>query len=320
MTGHRRGPKIEEGRDGRGSRLAPPVPGCECTVQSNPATGHCTGPCTNHCTTTRITVFGARGGSGTSTIAAALALCGRSMVTTELVTTEPATMSALLGTTTPADHPADILPKLTLTTEPSGAAELTVVDGGTLTNPASAPRGAHELRVGVLRGPCYLGLCALLAAGERLDGIVVVAEAGRALSVRDVADVNGIDVIAVVPASAGVARAIDAGLFAIRHDRLREFRRLQRLLTGILEPFPPPAESTVSPDELTAPESVDMSGTDLLGALCAPSCNNERRHPQQPQQPQRVERANMSAGGRDQRRPVESYTGSAICRHAETCR
>jgi len=86
-----------------------------------------------------------------------------------------------------------------------------------------------------------------------------------------VADVNGIDVIAVVPASPGVARSIDAGLFAIRHDRLREFRRLQRWLTGVLEPFPPPAESTVSPGELTAPESVDMSGTDLLLALCASS-------------------------------------------------
>jgi len=98
-----------------------------------------------------------------------------------------------------------------------------------------------------------------------------VAEAGRALSVRDVADVNGIDVIAVVPVSPGVARSIDAGLFAIRHDRLREFRRLQRWITGILEPFPPPAQSTVSPDESTAPESVDMSGTDLPLALCASS-------------------------------------------------
>jgi len=271
MNNHQRGPKIEEGRDGRGSRLTPPVPGCECTVQSNPATCHCTESCTNHCTGTRITVLGARGGSGTSTIAAALALCGRSMVTTELATTEPAMMSALLGMAAPVEYPAEIMAKLALATEPSGTRELTVVDGGTLPNPTSAPRATHELRIGVLRGPCYLGLCELLATDERLDGIVLIAEAGRALSVRDMADVTGIDVIAVVPASPGVARAIDAGLFAIRHDRLREFGRLQRWLTGILEPFPPAAQSTVSPDESTAPESVDMSGTDLLLALCASS-------------------------------------------------
>jgi len=212
MTGHWRAPKIEEGRDGRGSRLAPPVPRCGCTVQSCTTPGHCTEFCTSHCTGTRITVIGARGGSGTSTIAAALALCGRSMVTTELVTSEPVMMSALLGIATPAEDPAEIMANLMMATEPSGTKELTVVDGGTIAGSTSVPRADHELRVGVLRGPCYLGLCELLAADERLDGIVLIAEAGRALSVRDVADVNGIDVIAVVPASPGVARSIDAGL------------------------------------------------------------------------------------------------------------
>jgi len=235
-------------------------------VQSN----HCTADCTDFCTGSRITVFGARGGSGTSTIAAALALHGRKMMSTELVTSAPVMMSALLGIAVPAEYPAKIFPNLTLATVPSATTELTVVDGGTLTDPTAAPRAARELRVGVLRGPCYLGLCALLAADERPDGIVVVAEPGRALSVRDVADVNGIDVVATVAASAGVARAIDAGLFAIRHYRLRGFRRLQRWLTGILEPFPSPAQSTVSTGESTAPESVDMCGTDLPGALCAP--------------------------------------------------
>jgi len=236
-------------------------------VQSN----HCTDFCTGFCTGTRITVFGARGGAGTSTIAAALALHGRKMMSTELVTSEPVMMSALLGIAVPAEYPAKIFPNLTMATVPSATGELTVVDGGTLTDTTAAPRTAHELRVGVLRGPCYLGLCALLAGDERPDGIVVVAEPGRALSVRDVADVNGVDVIATVAASAGVARAIDAGLFAIRHDRLREFRRLQRWLNGILEPFPRAAATSVSGTESTAPESVDMCGTDLLGALCAPS-------------------------------------------------
>jgi len=50
-----------------------------------------------------------------------------------------------------------------------------------------------------------VGLCALLATDERPDGIVVAAEPGRALSVRIVANVNGIDVIATVAAPADVA-------------------------------------------------------------------------------------------------------------------
>jgi len=122
-----------------------------CTTPGH-CTNHCTESCTDHCAGSRITVFGARGGSGTSTIAAALALCGRSMVATELATSEPAMMSALLGIAPPVEYPAKIMAKLTLATEPSGSAELTVIDGGTLTNPASAPRAAHELRIGVPEG------------------------------------------------------------------------------------------------------------------------------------------------------------------------
>jgi len=50
-----------------------------------------------------------------------------------------------------------------------------------------------------------VGLCALLATDERPDRIVVAAEPGRVPSVRIVANVNGIDVIATMAASADVA-------------------------------------------------------------------------------------------------------------------
>ena len=49
MSGQRAIAQIEEGRDGRGSHLAPPESPCECvvqrTVQSDP---DCTGDCTAH--------------------------------------------------------------------------------------------------------------------------------------------------------------------------------------------------------------------------------------------------------------------------------
>jgi len=74
------------------------------------------------------------GGSGTRAIAAALALAGRSM------------MSALMGTTAPADCPVEILPKLTLTTELSAAALMEAIDGRTLINPTSVSMGSFWCR------------------------------------------------------------------------------------------------------------------------------------------------------------------------------
>ncbi len=63
--------EIEEGREGWGSHLAPPEPPCECVVQPTVQTEPV---CTGDCTTRQITLVGVRGGSGTSTIGAALAL------------------------------------------------------------------------------------------------------------------------------------------------------------------------------------------------------------------------------------------------------
>ncbi len=72
----------------------------------------------------------------------------------------------------------------------------------------------------MLRGPCYLALRTLLAADHGLDGIILVAEPGRALNERDVADVTGLDVVATVPVTPGIARTIDAGLLATRHQNV----------------------------------------------------------------------------------------------------
>jgi hypothetical protein len=261
--------EIEEGWDGWGSLPTPPEPPCGCVVQTRRSPlVHSSPVCTGHCTTTTITLIGARGGAGTSTIAAMLALWARTMVPTELVTGDLDTMTALLGITPPADRPEPVLPGLRLAQTSTGDAELTVIDAGRQGDTQLGAVGPGERRIGVLRGPCYLALRTLLSGRcETLDGVVVVAEPGRALTERDVADVLGIPVVAVVPAIPAIARAIDAGLLTSRLAAQRELRPLRRWLTDHLDPFPPrrhPATSSAPPDPR-------MTGTDLLGAQGAPS-------------------------------------------------
>lgn len=99
-----------------------------------------------------------------------------------------------------------------------------VVDLGSLAPPpASDP--ADQVRRMLLDGsdrswlvtrPCFLSLRRALGVGRRPDGVVLVAEDGRALGRTDVEDVLGVPVIATVPVDAAVARAVDAGLLAAR--------------------------------------------------------------------------------------------------------
>lgn len=72
--------------------------------------------------------------------------------------------------------------------------------------------------------PCYLALrraVALQAGADpvRTDGVVLVAEPGRALDTADVERALDLPVRAVVEADPAVARAVDAGLLASRLPR-----------------------------------------------------------------------------------------------------
>jgi hypothetical protein len=69
---------------------------------------------------------------------------------------------------------------------------------------------------------CYLSLRRIVAAPVRPSGVVLVAEAGRALGRRDVEQVVGVDVVAEVLVDPAVARAVDAGLLAGRLPRALE--------------------------------------------------------------------------------------------------
>ena len=70
----------------------------------------------------------------------------------------------------------------------------------------------------VLR-PCYLALRRAVSFEVRPTGVVLVAEAGRAITAPDVEDALGVPVVAEVLVTDAIARAVDAGLLASRLPR-----------------------------------------------------------------------------------------------------
>ena len=195
--------------------------------------------------TRTITLHGARGGQGTTTIAAALALFAADAGPTTLVCDDPTATCALLGVPAPlGDDWAQVTPSLRL--DPSGSQPASqgldatvIVDGGRL--PQSRPGDRSVAPAGdivplpgehyaVLRGPCYVALASLLSSlGPRIDGVVLVSEDGRSLTAADVHDVLGVPVVATVPTDPAVARTIDAGLLTSRLHRLPQLRPLRTL-------------------------------------------------------------------------------------------
>lgn len=75
---------------------------------------------------------------------------------------------------------------------------------------------------------CYLALRRALAVGRRPGGVVLVTEPGRSLGTADVASAIGADVRATVEVDPAVARAVDAGTLVRRMPRT-----LRRSLAGL---------------------------------------------------------------------------------------
>jgi hypothetical protein len=212
-----------------------------------------------------ITIAGARGGSGTTTIAAATALLLAGHAATELVAAERDTTAALLGLTGLHDGcaPIKVAEHLTLVSTPFGTAEMAVVDAQRLDQLEARPGG---LFVVVLRGPCYLGLRTMTTCGVPADGIVLLMEPGRSLTRRDVSDVCDVPVIAEIAVTANVARAMDAGLLVSRVHRLLEFNGLRRHLNSLVTPHDndtPTPNTTVSYLHTSRPKTAFTSVTDL---------------------------------------------------------
>lgn len=189
-----------------------------------------------------IEFVGVRGGHGTTTIALAAAATLAASGPTDIAAHDPDALCVAVGSASGV-APFQLTDAVRLTMDAPG---VDVVDAGTLEQyldlgpfddePARALLSARErLRIGVLRGPDYVGLRTLCDNQEaQLDGIVVVSEAGRALDHRDVAHVTGRAVVAVVEHTPLVARAIDAGLFLRRCGRLREFAQLRSWIAQLV--------------------------------------------------------------------------------------
>lgn len=93
-----------------------------------------------------------------------------------------------------------------------------VVDLGNNSGLRSALLATADRSLLILR-LCYLGIRAAVAA-PRPDGVIVVEEAGRALTSADVASVLNVPVVARLPHDPTISRAVDAGLLASRPPRL----------------------------------------------------------------------------------------------------
>jgi MinD-like ATPase involved in chromosome partitioning or flagellar assembly len=205
-----------------------------------------------------ITCWSVKGGSGTTVVAASLALLSarrgaEGCLLIDLVGDVP----AVLGLPDPAgpgvtawlaaadDVGADALARL----EVDAAPRLAVVPAGITHDPPGPGRGvalatalaadrrtvvvdagscpstaaldvvaAASASLLVLR-PCYLALRRAVAAPVRPSGVVLVREAGRALGRLDVEDALQVPVRAEIDVEPAVARAVDAGLLATRLPR-----------------------------------------------------------------------------------------------------
>jgi hypothetical protein len=202
--------------------------------------------------------WAAKGGSGTTVVAAALAV---SAAGPTVIVDLAGDLPAVFGVEEPAgpgvldwvwsDAPAERLRDLTVPvaggvhlvprghgTAPSEAdrwqelaTELTrggtrvIVDAGT----GCPPAGLHAIadQSLLVTRACYVGLRRAIAAPVRPSAVVLVEEAGRSLRAVDVEAAVGAPVVATVSVDPAVARAVDAGLLSARLPRV-----LQRDLRG----------------------------------------------------------------------------------------
>jgi hypothetical protein len=205
-----------------------------------------------------VTCWSVKGGSGTTVVAAALAvLLSRRLPEGALLVDAGGDVGCALGLpesggpglaewlAAPAEVGAAALERLVvaggpgLSVLPRGRGDLdgvpgaasrllsalegrsrsvTVVDAGPPSSFAYEVAAASTVSLLVIR-PCFLALRRALAAPVRPSGVVVVEEAKRTLDVADIEDVLGVPVQAVVPWDETIARSVDAGLLGARLPR-----------------------------------------------------------------------------------------------------
>jgi MinD-like ATPase involved in chromosome partitioning or flagellar assembly len=216
-----------------------------------------------------VACWSAKGGSGTTVVAAALASLlahGRptGAVLADLAGDGPAVLGRpdppgaglaewlAAGASVPVDALArlevEVSPRLTLlprgqldpdAAEPGGRGEvlaaLLAADGRPVVADCGASPAGPRLAVAAAAGqsllvlrPCAVALRRAVASPIRPSGVVLVDEPGRSITRRDVEDVLGVPVRAVVAQHQRIARAVDAGLLARRLPGVLE-RPLRRV-------------------------------------------------------------------------------------------
>lgn len=189
---------------------------------------------------TTINFVGAKGGVGTSTIAAATALLASERMTVDLQG-DPGDLAAILGVT-PSLNTAMVNQRLILNAwkTDSGAKQLTVRDLGTFQDLAAFQDLAEQGNTFiVMRGPDYLGLRRALEGMPKIttpNGVVLVAEEKRSLGASDIKAVLDVPVVATVPIDPAVARSIDSGLLSMSMHRLRSLAPLTSLYPAVRVP------------------------------------------------------------------------------------
>ncbi len=154
-------------------------------------------------------LYGAKGGQGTSTVAALLALDyarGGCRVTLSDASGDSGDLLALLGRAGGPDAAPIELGR-------EGGTPYSVVDCRTSAPADLEPGDSAYL---VLRGPCYLALRRALALPFRPTGVILVTEGERSLGDEDVRDVLGLPVLATIAVDPRIARMVDAGLLESR--------------------------------------------------------------------------------------------------------
>jgi len=202
-----------------------------------------------------VAVWSAKGGAGTSVIAAALAVVLARREGGALAVDLAGDLPAVLGVPDPSapgvaewlaagdEVAVDALARLevdvgaglalvargeadmcegrgdVLASVLASEARPVVVDCGTAPRGTSAQVAAAATSSLLVTRPCYLALRRAMASTLRPTGVVLVHEDGRALSRRDVESVLAVPVRAEVRVDPAVARAVDAGLLAGRLPR-----------------------------------------------------------------------------------------------------
>lgn len=206
-----------------------------------------------------VTCWSAKGGSGTTVVAAALAMLLAAEAGWARLVDLGGDLPAALGLPEPevgltgwvegdplegievdAGHQLRLLPRgpgdlspgvgLPLAAALAGGGPV-VVDAGVVGGGVAHGVGldlalAASASLLVLR-PCFLALRRAVAAPLRPSGVVLVQEPARSLGPTDIEAALGVPIVAVVPWDPGVARQVDSGLlgFALPRGLARALRR-----------------------------------------------------------------------------------------------